>query len=86
MVLYGLHSPLAREMLKTWARQNNIIAQGWKELESAIPEDKQQLYGRRTKPQKEWQKITRGINVAQHQLLGEGHYADLEEQLQFDDI
>lgn len=86
MVLYGLYSPLGREMLNTWARQNSVIAQGWKELESATQEGKQQLYGRHTKPQKEWQKITGGINVAKSQLLGKGHHADLEEQLQLDDV
>ena len=57
---------------------------------SAVLEAGQQfqwlLWCRHEATKVEQHNIARGINVAKDQLLGEGHYANLQEQIQCDDI
>lgn len=43
IALYGLHSPIFKEMLSNGTMQHRVIPQDWKGLESAILEAGQQL-------------------------------------------
>ena len=40
---YGINSPYVKQMLNSWATQNRIIPQDWKDLASAILEAGPQL-------------------------------------------
>lgn len=66
-----------------------MMPNDWKHLTTAILEAGPQLQ-RQTWQKEEAKTIkqqnrTRGINIPQDQVLGEGQYAELQRQLEFDD-
>jgi hypothetical protein len=77
-------------MLSNRVRQHRVISQGWKGLVSAVLEAGQQLqwlsWWRHEATEIEQCNIAREMNITKDQLLGEGCYADLQEQIQFDDV
>lgn len=89
VVSYGMHSPFVKWILNSWATQNRIIPQEWKDLVAATleagPQLQWQIWWKEEARAIEEQNRARGINISQDQLLGEGQYANLQRQLEFDD-
>ena len=87
IVSYGLHSSFVKEMLNNWATQHRVIPQDWKGLVLAVLEAGQQLqcllWWRHKATKLAQHNLARAMNVTKDQLLGEGCYAGLQEQIRW---
>lgn len=76
-------------MLNSWATQNRIVPQDWKDLMIAVWESGPQLqwktWWRDEARTIEQQGRATGYEISQDQILDEGPYADVERQFTFDD-
>ena len=43
IISYGMHAPYVKQILNSWATQNRVILQDWKDLATAISETGSQL-------------------------------------------
>ena len=85
-VIHSVHSLYFKQMLNSWATQNRIIPQDWKDLVTAILETGPLLqwktwWREETRVMEQWN----GAKISQEQFLGKGQYADLQRHLGFDD-
>lgn len=85
IILYDLHSPFVKEMLGNQAMHHRVIPQDLKGLVSVVLEAGQQLqwlsWWRHEARKIEQHNIASRIYVTKDQLIGEGHHADLQEQI-----
>lgn len=89
IVSYDPHSPFVREMVKTWASNNKTTSHDWLQLISAVLEDGPQLlwkcYWWKEAKLLEQQGKAKGFEASQDKSLGEGCYADLQNQRLYDE-
>lgn len=74
---YEMHSSCEKQILDSWATQDRIIHQDWKNMTTAILEacPKLQCWKEESRVIKQWNHA-RGIDISQDQFLGEGQYSE----------
>ena len=82
-----MYSPFVKQMLNSWSVCNRIFPKGWVDLVKGVLEPGQRLQWstlfKEAKIIEQWSK-TRGREISQDQILGEGDYATIERQAVYD--
>ena len=71
-----MHSPFVKQILNLWSIYNTVIPNHWVDTIKAVSEPGSQSQWRTCF----WWRVTRGMEISQDQLLGEGVYAIVERQ------